>query len=173
MNTNGGFRTLAGNMADSYQNAGAPTNGTDEIQTLTSTGTGGTFDLTITNPSGTAQTLTGIAFNVTAAALQTLIQAMANVGGANITCAGGPLNTTPITLTFVGTFSGLDITQVTVSNTNLTGGTVVPSTTTPGVQGTQRGAAKGALLADTTTPKLYQNSGTANKPTWSVVGAQT
>jgi hypothetical protein len=180
MNTNGGFVTSAGNplTGGGRKNAGAPTGGTDEVQTLTG-GVGitsGTFALTFVNPNtGISAKTAAIVFNATAAAILLALQALVNfpdTGGAVAT--GGAINTaTPVTLTFADEFSGLNVAQLVVDNTLLVGGTVVAATTVPGVAGTGRGAPKGDLLNDTTTPKLYQNTGTATKPTWQVVGSQT
>jgi hypothetical protein len=175
MLTNGGFQTASSSLADAYKNAGAPVNGVDEVQRLTSTATGGTFDYTWTNPlTGVAATLLAVAFNISAAALQALIRAMANYPtNGVITCTGGALNAAPIDITYTGDMSGLDVAPATVNNASATGGTVVVSTPTPGVQGTQRGAQKGSLLSDTTNAILYQNGGTANKPSWGKVGTQS
>jgi hypothetical protein len=109
---------------------GALTAGTAEVQTLTSTATGGTFLLTVFGlTTGT------IAFNASAATIQTALDTLLGTG--QVTVAGGPLNTTPVTLTFGGQLAQWNVPQVTADNTAATGGTVVPSTTTPGVSGAE------------------------------------
>jgi hypothetical protein len=178
MDTLGGFVTNAGKSYPTHQNAGAPVNGVDEVQLLTG-GAGissGSFKLTFINPNtGVSAQTAAIAFNATAAAVLAALQALINfpdTGGA--TATGGPVNSaTAITVTFIDEFSGLNVAQLVADNTLLVGGTVTPSTTTAGVQGTKRGAAKGDLLRDITNAKLYQNTGSVTKPTWGLVGTQT
>jgi len=102
--------------------------GTDEQQTLTSTASGGTFDLTFEG-----QTAAGIAFNVSAATLKTTLEALSNIAVNDVTTSGGPLNTTPIVITFRQALGRSNRTQVSIDNTNATGGTVVPSTNVAGV----------------------------------------
>lgn len=102
--------------------------GVDEVQTLTSTATGGTFTLTFEG-----QTTGAIAFNASAATIQTALEALSNVAAGDAVCAGGPLNTTPVTVTFRQALGRSDRTQMTADNSLATGGTVVPSTTTAGV----------------------------------------
>jgi hypothetical protein len=78
--------------------------GTNNVWTLGGSPASGTFNLLIYDGAQTI-TITGIVNTVTSAALDTSIEAaMAAAGyGANaVVCAGGPLNTTPITVTFNG-----------------------------------------------------------------------
>lgn len=109
--------------------------GTAEVQTITpTTVTAGTFTLTVTNPiTGVARTTAPIAFNATAATIQLAIEALDNVEIGDVLAAGGPANTTPVTVTFYGAFIG-NPAQMTVDNTSLTG-TEAVTTTTPGVAG--------------------------------------
>lgn len=170
--TNGGVITNA--SSGTVNNAGAPTNGVNEVQALTSTATGGTFAVTFVNPLNGKSVKSGpLAWNISAAALQTALRALSNMPALGVVVTGSTLDAAPLTLTYGGDLAGLNIAQVTVDNALATGGTVVPSTTTAGVSGTGRGAAPGGLLRDTTTPKLYQNAGTANTPNWQKVGTQT
>lgn len=178
MNMLGGFQTNAGTDFPSFENAGVPVNGVDEVQRLTGDVglASGSFKLTFVNPnSGLSRQTAAIAFNATAAQILAALRALDNfpdTGGATVT--GGAINTaTPVDITFADEFSGLNIAQLVADNTLLVGGTVVPSTVTAGVLGTKRGAAKGDLLRDTTNAKLYQNQGTAQNPTWGLVGSQT
>ena len=155
------------------QNAGAPAAGTNEVQTLTTTGTptGGTFRLAF------GAFVTGdIDFDAAAAAVESALEALPGIGVGGVTCAGGPLPT-GVTITFDG-----DNTRarpqptITVAANALTGGTTPApaiAETTPGVAETGIGAPKGALLTDTTNGKLYINTGTALNPVWTVVGTQT
>jgi hypothetical protein len=97
-----------------------------EVQTLTISGapTGGTFDLGYVSPGpngGLSSTLTGIAYNVLAATLQTNLNGIKSItDSGGVTCSGGPLNTTPIVVTFV---KGGARPLLTLANNALTGGT--------------------------------------------------
>lgn len=106
---------------------------TNEVQTLTTTGgpTGGTITITYSG-----QTTATIAYNASASTIQTALEALSNIEAGDVLCAGGPLNTTPVTIEFRGNLGHQNVTQVTVDSTGLTGGTtptVTPTTTTPGV----------------------------------------
>jgi hypothetical protein len=91
----------------------------NEIQTLTITGTptGGTFKLTF----GGQQTGT-IAFNASAATVQTALVALSTIGTGNVVCGGGALPGTGVTITFQGTLANTDVALLTSADT-LTGGT--------------------------------------------------
>ena len=109
-----------------------PAAGTDEVQTVTVTGspTGGTYTLTFSG-----QTTSGIVYNATSSQVQTALEALSNIAPGDVVCAGGPHPGTPITVTFGGAYDGVDVPQMTASAASLTGGTspaVTVSTTTPG-----------------------------------------
>lgn len=108
--------------------------GVSEQQVLTETGapTGGTFTATFG-----AQTTSALAYNVTAAAFQTAFQTLTSVGVGNVVCIGGPINTAPIQVFFVGTLGATNVATIAVTPT-LTGGTaptVTVATTTQGAAG--------------------------------------
>jgi hypothetical protein len=110
--------------------------GTNEVQTLTITGTptGGTFTLTYAG-----QTTATIAFNAAAAAVQSALEALSNIAVGDVVCAGGALPGTPVTITFGGSLAGADVAQITAASGGLTGGTTptaTVTTTTPGTAGT-------------------------------------
>lgn len=77
------------------------------------------------------ETTAAIAFNATAAAAQTALELLSNVDPGDIVVTGGPLPDT-ITLTFAARYAGLNVAQVTVTPSGLTGGTVTVATTTAG-----------------------------------------
>lgn len=114
------------------QNQTVPSPGTDEVQTVTITGgpTGGTYTLTFSG-----QTTASIAYNATASAVQSALEALSNIAPGDVTCAGGPHPGTPITVNFGGgSYDGTDVPQMTAT-ASLTGGTspdVAVTTTTPG-----------------------------------------
>lgn len=106
--------------------------GTAEVQTITITGgpTGGTFILTYDG-----QATAPIAYNATAAAVRTALEALSNVAAGDVTTTGGPLPGTPVVVTFSAAEG--DVPQMTVTHA-LTGGTapaVAVTTTTPGTGG--------------------------------------
>lgn len=108
------------------------------VQTVTITGTptGGTFtlqyDTMVTAP---------IAYNANAAAVQSALLALPNVGPSDLAVTGGPGPGTPWTVTFGGNLAGQNA-AIEVAQTALTGGTspaVTVATTTVG--GVASGAA--------------------------------
>jgi hypothetical protein len=106
---------------------------TNEVQSLSITGspTGGTFTL-----SFRGQTTGTIAYNATAAQVQSALEALGAIGSGNVACTGGPLPGTAVTITFQNVLGGLNVPQLAIGSNNLTGGTSPApsvSTTTPGV----------------------------------------
>jgi hypothetical protein len=160
---------------------GAPSNGTNEVQTLTiggtpSAGAGSYFKLAfmgfITGPilwSATNATLL--------AAINAALDALPHVGNGEILAAAGSLTNGigTITLTFSGEWGKRAVPTITVAENSLTGTapTVAVTETTPSVDATFRGAPVGAELRDVTNGKVYINTGTPNSPTWTVEGTQT
>ena len=91
---------------------------TDEIQTITigNAPTGGTFTLTFSG-----QTTGNLAYNATAAAIQTALTGLASIGSGNCTVTGpdgGPWRTQ-----FGGTLAAQNLTAITGNRGSLTGGT--------------------------------------------------
>jgi hypothetical protein len=163
----------------SYQNAGAPVAGTDEVQTLTIGGTpdGGTFQLEFagytTAPISWSATNATLIANIDAA-----LEALPPIGAGGVAVAVGSMTAGVGTATI--TFSGANLAKraqptIAVAANALTGTspTVEVAETTPGVNATALGAAKGAMLIDTTNGKAYINTGTAAAPTWTVTGTQS
>lgn len=98
-----------------------------EVQTINlGSATAGTITITFDGA-----TTGNIAFNATAATVQTALEALPNVGPGDIVVTGGPLPGT-VTLTFGGQYLGKNVPEVTVTPTGLTGGTVTVATTTQG-----------------------------------------
>lgn len=124
-------------------NAAGPHNvGTNEVQTVTISATGGTFTITFG-----ANTTTALAFDATAAAVQNALGALGSIGHGNIgvTKAGSVY-----TLTFKGTLAATNVAEVTTTATGLTGGagTATPATTVAGVAGIQSASGSEAAAAD-------------------------
>src|SRR5512139_4020356 len=100
-----------------YENAGAPNQGTNEVQTLTigGTPTGGTFKLAF--DGHTSGPITWSATNATLLAnIQAALDAMANVGTNGIVAAAGTLTNGigTITLTFGGNLAKLAVAMITI-----------------------------------------------------------
>ena len=160
-------------------NAGAPGAGTDEVQTITigGTPTGGTFRL-----SFDGRVTADIPWNATNATLiasiDAALEALPNIGTGGVATAVGTMTAGigTATVTFSGTTTAKKAhPTILVVRNDMTGTapTISIAETTPGVDQTGRGTPKGGLLVDTTNGKLYINTGTADAPTWTVVGAQT
>jgi hypothetical protein len=172
-----GGNQLGGSYMTPYTNAGAPVGGTSEVQSLATAGTpsGGTFRLGFDGGvSGT------IAYNSGTAALQSVLDAMPQIGSANTLVGGSALNNAAGSVTTVTFQNGLakkDVGALSLAENNLTGGTapsITFGTPTPGATATARDALTGELLIDTTNGKAYINtSTTAQAPTWTVVGSQS
>lgn len=122
----------------------------NEIQTVTITGspTGGSFTLTYSE-----QTTAAIAYDATAASVQTALEALSNIGVGDVTCTGGPLPGTAVTVTFTGALGNTNVAQMTATS-SLTGGTT-PAVT---VATTQEGVPFPAWTdVTTTTPNTYHD----------------
>lgn len=129
--------------------------GTDEVQTLTESGTitGGTYTLTVLGATTTA-----LAYNANAATVQAAIRAAIaadpNVSAAykeigddiTVTGAGG-VDTAVLTVTFNGEI-GADVPAITANTASLTGTTpgITVATTTPGVAGATDGRSNTANI---------------------------
>ncbi|MGW0821840.1 phage tail protein [Streptomyces sp. NPDC002845] len=100
---------------------------TAEVQTI-DLGAASAGTITITFDG---QTTASIAYDADAATVQAALEAMSNVEAGEVTVTGGPLPGT-ITLSFAGQYLGVDVPEVTVTPTGLTGGTVTINTTTQG-----------------------------------------
>ncbi len=108
-------------------------NDTDEVQTLTITGTptGGTFKLRFRGYNTTA-----LDWNSTAAEIDAALELLATIGTGGVTCSGGPLPGTPVVITFAGQLADKNVSTIQVVDAALTGGTTPAaaiSVTTPGV----------------------------------------
>ena len=161
-----------------YENAGVPSAGTSEVQTLTfgGTPTGGTFKLEFDG-----QETAAIAWNATNNTLRdnvdAALEALTNIGSGGVTTAVGTMTAGigTLTITFAGNQAALAVNTITVANNSLAGTdpTLAVEETTAGVTASFRGAKKGALVSDTTNGVLYINTGTALAPTWTKVGTQS
>lgn len=168
-----GGRIIEGSFGPIF-NAGVPSAGTNEVQTATLGGTGGTstFQLVLDGVKTAA-----IAWSAVNATLLTAINAAldATFGTAQIVATDSTLSSGLGNLLL--TFSGSNVAKQavnTMTSVIVTGAlTVVVAETTPGVTATARGLAIGGTVVDSTNGKEYINTGTPNVPVWTVKGAQT
>lgn len=168
-----GGRIIEGTFGP-YYNAGAPSAGTNEVQTATlgGTGSGSIFRLKLDGVE------TGdIAWSATNATLLSSINAAldAAFSASQIVATDSTLSSGLGDLLL--TFSGSNVSKSAQSTmtARVTAGslTVAVAETTPGVDATARGIAAGGTVVDTTNKKEYINTGTPNSPTWIVKGAQS
>lgn len=168
-----GGRIIEGSMGP-IMSAGAPSAGTNEVQTATVGGTGGTstFKLILDGIKTAA-----IAWSATNATLLSNINTAldAAFGASQIVATDSTLSSGlgDLLLTFSGSeFSKKAMSAMTAEI--VTGAlTIAIAETTAGVDATARGLAAGGLVIDTTNKKLYVNTGTPNSPTFTVAGAQS
>lgn len=159
-----------------YSYAGAPVNGTDELNTITigGTPTAGSFTITVAG-SRTTAAITWSATNATLLAnVDAALEDLSIIGVGGVTTADSSLSSGigAFTLTLVGKNARQDFPAMTVTS-SLTGTspTLAIANTTPGVAGTFATAPAGALLEDVTNGELYQNiSATAGSPNWQIKG---
>jgi hypothetical protein len=125
-----------------------------EVQTVTITGTptGGSFTLT-----WSGQTTAAIAYNATAATVKTALEALSNINVGDVITAGGPFPGTAVTVTFTGQYAGVNVAQMT-STDSLTGGSspasAVTTTTAGGTDGGTGGTLDGFLYAAVKAPAV-------------------
>ena len=156
-------------LANTSRNApihldGAPSNGTDEVQTVTVTGTptGGTFAL-----EWRGRTTTPIAYNANSATVQAALEALSNIGSGNV-AASGTLSG-GMTITFQGNLEKKAWALLELADNSLTGGTspnVTIVETVTGVNASGRGALPGRILVDTDDGIAHINKGTQTAPVW-------
>lgn len=100
---------------------------TAEVQTIA---LGSASAGTVTVEFGT-ETTAALAYNASAATVQSALEALEGIAPGDVVVTGGPWPAV-ITLRFTGQYMGVDVGQVAVTPTGLTGGTVTVSTTTQG-----------------------------------------
>ena len=154
-----------------YQNAGAPVNGTNEVQTITPSAAvaSGTWKLKFDG-----FTTASLAWNISAAALKTALELLPNIGAGGLTVAldGG---TGVYTITFSGANVAIrvqnliTVVESALLDAGLAAVTMTPAESVAGVSATALGAAAGATLVDTTNKIIYVNMGTAAAPTWTKI----
>lgn len=149
-------------------NAGVPTAGTNEVQTVTLADfAAGILSLKFRGQTATV-TFVGNESNGTIdTTMDAALEALDGIGASGVTVSTSGTTDRAIAITFGGVLAGEALPIMTGSLTGA--GTLTIAETTPGVSATAIGSPKGQLLVDTTNGRLYQNTGTADAPTWSLV----
>ncbi len=140
----GGIDYAAGTVLGAVTGAQA-----NDVQTVTITGTptGGTIRLLLNGELTSA-----IAYNASAADVQTALEALDSVGSGNVACTGGAFPGSAVVCTFQGDLAARPIPLMTALN-SLTGGTtpaVSVAHTTPGTYGPGQFAAYDDSASDGT-----------------------
>lgn len=101
--------------------------GANEVQQIVVSATGGTFTVTFDG-----STTTALAYNVSAAGLQSALEALDTIEPGDVAVTGGPGATAALVITFGGRFAHQSVDEVTTNSASLTGGssTATVSTTT-------------------------------------------
>lgn len=125
---------------------GSPAN---EKQSAKVQGTGGSFKLAWTDPTGNADETANIKFNASAAEVQAALENLSNLDIGDVTVTGGPGNeagSTPYVILFGGRFADTDVAQITATDT-LTGGEekVTVTTVTAGAGSTDTAVPVGVV----------------------------
>ncbi|MEQ9069333.1 MAG: LamG-like jellyroll fold domain-containing protein, partial [Gimesia chilikensis] len=122
--------TLAGtNVSIMTIDVSGLTGGVNEVQTITSPNnpSGGTFRLKFGN-----EWTGNIAYNASAAMIETALLALVSVPAGAVSCGGGALPGTDVTVTFQGALARTDVVLLQVDSSSLTGVTGSAAETTAG-----------------------------------------
>lgn len=151
------------------QNAGAPVNGTDEVQTITPSAApaSGTFKLKFEG-----FTTSALVYNVSAANMAAALNALPSIGAGGV-AVGLDLGV------YTVTFSGANVAKqaqslIAVVESALLDAaeaevTLAVAESTAGVDASGLGSLKGCLLIDVSNGELYINKGTLAAPSWKKV----
>lgn len=101
--------------------------GVNEVQTIVRTGGSGTYQLVFKG-----QTTGSISSSASASSVDAALEALSSVGSGNVQVSSVSGN---YAVTFTGALGAQDVPQISSTNVNLGGGTIVVTTTTPGVGG--------------------------------------
>jgi len=162
---------INGGLGTPLLSAGAPVNGTNEVQTITpdAVPAAGTFRLQFEGALTAS-----LDFDATAAEVEAALEALATVGvgGVAVVKGGGPPEVW--TVTFGGNLQNLAVPLIAVVNNTVEDGAGDPvaldvAEATPGVTATGRGAPAGARLIDVVNANMYVNNGVPLAPSWGLV----
>lgn len=160
---------------DPFMNARVPSAvPSDAVQTLTpsATLTSGTFKLKFKDVTTSA-----LNWDDTAAEIETALEGLSTIGTGNVECAGGPINTDTVMVSFVGSLGGQDITdRIEVLEVTLNPGNVGATIEASEVQArdgntpeVQQIAGSGVLSAGTFT--IHTSGGTSDSINYNATAA--
>lgn len=138
--------TILSKRGDSLYERFVAATGANEVQSITVDASGGTFTITYSG-----QTTSALAYNASAATVQTALEALSNLAPGDVTVSGGPGNDggdNPYILTFGGTLAETNVAQVTTNAGSLTGGAGTATVATTEA-GTSTDQAIAGILFDT------------------------
>jgi predicted acyl esterase len=141
-----------GDTSDDQRRCGA--DGTNEVQTVQVTATGGTFTLTFDG-----QTTGPIAFDATPAAVDAALEGLSSVGTGAVDVTGSSSN---YTVTFTGSLARTDVPELTSDASGLIGTSpdIDIATTTPGVAPSTTGTFDGVPIdANVSFPEAAEGDG--------------
>lgn len=120
----------------------------DEVQSINVRGySAGTFTATYSG-----QTTGNIARTATAGTVQTALRALSNIADTDVVCAGGPLGTAPVTVTFADNLAATNVDLITLDGSLLT----APAET---IATSVIGGALTATLNSVSAPQAYNDPG--------------
>jgi hypothetical protein len=163
---------IEGTTSDPLLHSGAPSNGTDEVQTITygSASASGAFVLEFEG-----YRTTSLAWNAAAVVVEAALRALPSIGalGCSVTLAGAPTNVYQVTFD-AGNMLKRNVALISVySSTVAEAGAALVTLTvavlTPGVDATGIGSPKGKVLLRTDNGAQYYNTGTALAPIWTAL----
>jgi hypothetical protein len=163
---------IEGTTSDPLLHSGAPSNGTDEVQTITygSASASGAFVLEFEG-----YRTTSLAWNAAAVVVEAALRALPSIGalGCSVTLAGAPTNVYQVTFD-AGNMLKRNVALISVySSTVAEAGAALVTLTvavgTPGVDATGIGSPKGKVLLRTDNGAQYYNTGTALAPVWTAL----
>jgi len=160
---------IEGTTSDPLLHSGAPSNGTDEVQTITygSASASGAFVLAFEG-----YRTTSLAWNAAAVVVEAALRALPSIGalGCSVTLAGAPTNVYQVTFDAGNMLKRnvalLSVYSSTVAEAGAALVTLTVAVGTPGVDATGIGSAVGKVLLRTDNGAQYYNTGTALAPIW-------
>jgi len=160
---------IEGTTSDPLLHSGAPSNGTDEVQTITygSASASGAFVLEFEG-----YRTSSLAWNAAAVVVEAALRALPSIGalGCSVTLAGAPTNVYQVTFDAGNMLKRnvalISVYSSTVAEAGLALVTLTAAVGTPGVDATGLGSPKGKVLLRTDNGAQYYNTGTALAPVW-------
>ena len=128
----------------------------DEAQRLTTSGipaAGSTFTLTFNGA-----TTTDIAFDATAADIDTALEALPTIGAGNVAVTGGPMDLGQVNIRFTNAYAQTDVPAIFVNNALMTGGSVQRTTIEDGVTPVVRIQFTGSLSEENVSQLIPDNT---------------